>query len=104
MQWHYSDYPTPRGLVAGHIEIELTAPPVLSVVKVGPNADPVTIPSPLRSARWRVSSDVQDDLKRFVRGRYWAKIETALLANYLRELGMKEQASVYDRLAGLSPQ
>lgn len=101
MKWQYSDYPTKRGMTAGHVQIEMVAPPRLSMVKVGPHADPVTIPSPLQGARWRVSSDATDDLKRFVRGRYWARIETACLANYLREIGMPGQASVYDRLAGL---
>ncbi len=48
---------------------------------------------------WRVAGDEDEDLKRFIRGKYWTRIETKLQANYLREIGMPWAADEYDKLA-----
>lgn len=89
IRWHYSDYPVlSRGepvLTSGDVEIEMTAPPKLPVIKMGPSAQPNIVPRPLEQAVWRVSGDATEDLKRFVRGKYWPQIEAALLARYLQE-------------------
>lgn len=92
IQWQYSDYPMlSRGkptLTSGSVEIEMTAAPQLPVIKMGPHADPSIVPRPLTQARWRVASNVSEDLKRFIRGRYWPQIESALLARHLQERGL----------------
>jgi hypothetical protein len=89
IRWHYSDYPVLKDgnptMTSGNVEIEMTAPPWLPVIKMGPNAEPNIVPRPLEQARWRVDGDVPDDLKRFIRGKYWPQIESALLAQYLQE-------------------
>lgn len=102
MIWQYDDYPTSATKrVSGTIEIEMTAPPKLPITKIGAHADPSTIARPLVEAQWRVKGKASDDLKRFVRGRYWPRIQTALLAAYLREIDMHDQAAIYDQLAGM---
>lgn len=92
IQWHYSDYPVLKGakpiLTSGDVQIEMTQPPRLPIIKMGPSAPPNIVPRPLEQARWRVGGNVSDDLKCFIRGKYWPQIESALLANYLRERGI----------------
>ncbi len=102
MQWQYSEYPVFQDgkpvLLAGQVEIEMTVAPQLPVIKMGPTAEPNIIPRPLSSAKWRIVSEASDDLKRFVRGKYWPRIETKLLAEHLRARGMERAAEMYDPL------
>jgi hypothetical protein len=103
VQWQYSNYPVIQGdkptFLSGCVEIEMTAPPQLPVIKMGPTAEPNIIPRPLNHAKWRIVSEASDDLKRFVRGKYWPRIETRLLAEHLRTLGKHQAAETYDMMS-----
>jgi hypothetical protein len=105
MQWAYSDYPVLENgipvLKSGTVEIKMTVPPRLPVIKAGPHAEPTVVPRPLGIpyARWNIASDVSDDLSRFINGKYWHRIDTKLLADFLRSRGMSEAADVYDGFA-----
>lgn len=108
MQWQYSGYPVMENgeavFTSGVVEIEMTSPPQLPIVKMGPTAEPNIIPRPLGMpyAKWRISSPASDDLKRFVRGKYWHRIDTMLLASHLRARGMGAPADTFDWFASQS--
>jgi hypothetical protein len=98
MQWAYSDYPAMKDggavLTSGSVEIEMTSAPRLTIIKMGPTAEPNTIPRSLDTpaTKWRITSDVPDDLKRFINGKYWCQIGRKLFVNFLRARGMTEAA------------
>lgn len=103
MQWHYSGYPTIEGgkivITSGIVEVAMVSPPQFPVIRMGAHVAPNTIVRPTLHAKWRIASEVSDDLKRFVSGKYWPRIETKLLAIFLRNHGMVAAADVYDRLS-----
>jgi hypothetical protein len=98
MQWSYSDYPVLKNgnvaITSGSVEIEMTSAPRLTIIKMGPTAEPNTIPRSLDTpaTKWRITSDVPDDLKRFINGKYWCQIGRKLFVNFLRARGMTEAA------------
>jgi hypothetical protein len=103
MQWEYSEYPviadgSPR-LTNGSVEIKMTKSPRFATVKMGPNAEANTLPRPMDYAKWVIASDVPDDLKRFIRGKYWHKIDTRLVADALRSKGMENPANSYAEMS-----
>lgn len=103
MQWNYSGYPFIEGVKAvmtsGVVEVAMISPPQLPVIRMGSHVAPNTIVRPTLHAKWRITSEVGDDLKRFVAGKYWHRIEAKLLADFLRNHGAIAAADVYDRLA-----
>ncbi len=102
MRWQYTDYPVwlngKPTLTSGSVEIEMTKPPKLPRLRAG-DRETCIVSRPLEYAKWRVAGDEDEDLKRFIRGKYWTRIETKIQANYLREIGMPWAADEYDKLA-----
>lgn len=106
MKWNYSDYPLVQDgdpvLTSGSVEIEISRAPRLDMIMMGPNAPGPNIftkPLDMPYCKWRIVSPVSDDLERFIRGKYWHRIETKLHADYLRSRGLDDAAAVYDTFA-----
>lgn len=107
MQWAYSHYPTRKGRGAvytdGTVEIKMTRPPALEIAKLWPHADANITPRVSRHAQWVVVG-ASEDLERFIRGKYWCKIECKLAADHLRARGMDEAADAYEYFASTQAQ
>lgn len=106
MEWTYSDYPVMKDgepvLTSGTVEIEMTAQPrLLPAIKMGPTAEPTILhrAATLPATKWKFLGNVPEDLQRFVNGRYWCRIDTKMMAVYLRSRGMTDAADTYDLLA-----
>lgn len=106
MQLPYADYPVLKDgvavLTSGSVEIRMTAPPrLLPPIKMGPTAELTIIHRAvdIPSTKWEITSPVSDDLKRFIKGKYWCQIDTRLMAEYLRSRGWDQAAETYELLA-----
>lgn len=99
----YANYPMRNGakiaLVSGKVRIELDETPRLPICP--PSVKEVTmVDRPLqRSLRWSFVDDIEDDLRRFIRGKYWTKITPLLFAQFLEENGLNARAEEYRKLA-----
>jgi len=106
IEFTYRDYPERKSrrlvtLTSGKVTVELGEVPSLPTQdKTYSNRNSVSMKDlPLqRPYRWHFIGDVPDDLKRYVRGRYWHCIPTLLFAQFMRERDLAERAEVYERL------
>jgi hypothetical protein len=95
----YSEYPVLKNgktmLTKGMVRIELGETPVLPVCP--PNVkEVIMVDRPLqRPLRWQFTSELAEDLRRFIRGRYWPLIERLLFAQFLEEKGLPDHARGY---------
>lgn len=105
MIWKYSGYPGILNgrltLTSGTVEIQRTSTPRLPRISIGEGYVCI-LPKPLDIpyCKWKIVSDVSDDLERFIRGKYWFKIDTGLVAEYFAANGMPEAATAFDKLVG----
>ena len=100
-------------LISGTVTTSLTHRPALPISL---EKEAVMVNGPMQSPlKWRIDSyDLPkliaspdlDDLNRFIRGKYWTRIETLLYADYIRNVNLDAEireklavwADVYERL------
>lgn len=104
MRFEYRDYPVlisgKPTLTSGAVQIEMTRPPRLERLNFqGISALTVPRASDTPYLKWKFVGDIEDDLKRFISGKYWYKIDTSLFAEHLEYVGLLEAAEVWKKLA-----
>ncbi len=104
MEWTYHDYPVMENgipvLTSGTVEVKATATPRMERISFR-DIPSLTLarPTALPCVKWKIASEVTDDLKRFITGKYWHKIDIALYAEHLSNIGLTEAAQVYAEMA-----
>ena len=104
MKWRFEAYPTFQDgkpvFTSGFVEIEVFAPVRFASIKAGPHAEPTLIPRPLDmpAAKWKIVSHASEDLRRFIRGKYWCQIDRELTCLALEARGALAAAREYRQL------
>lgn len=112
IEWRYEGYPAwaQDGILRrqilkiteGTVRVRFDRRPEYPLQDPAPGAQAVLKNRPLSvPVGWSFLGDVPDDLQRYVRGRYWHRIPTALYAQFLDEVGLGELARRYRVLAGV---
>lgn len=114
INFQFSDYPTWRrpGKAArrfdGFATIELAETPRLPTTDTSSKMlriPPLPLQRPLRFIIREIVlggfphvAEIRDDIERYIRGRYWPRIQCLLYAEFMRESDLPDYAAVYFQL------